>query len=427
MRLKTRLATLRDSARALWQDTGGQSLMIFGLMAVPLCGAVGIGLDVAQWTVWKRQLHSAADAAALAGATAKIEGKNVKAAVNKALAQNTQRAYTVVAIEDGPTSGAYSGDTKAVRVILRTSQKLSFSSMFMKQTPAMDVAATAIGATEVGNCVIALDTTGTPLQIGASSSVDFDCGMASNNDLDALSSDMIRAKALSAAGNVNVGSQVTPETRINPGAGQAADPLAGKLTMPAVPGGCVDDLSVRSNKTVAISPGCWASMDVKGNLTMAPGTYIINGGDIRINAKARITGIGVTIIMTNSSTSPSAPIGGFKANGNSIVQLKAPTTGTWAGILFWRDSRASVSNPMVLTGTSGTETGGGVLRSTYEGAVYSPSSAVEFTGNSSVDTPCMQLVARRVKFWGNSTVINKCPGGASGANFADTIKLKLVE
>ena len=427
MRLKTRLATLRSSARALWKDTGGQSLMIFGLMAVPLCGAVGIGLDVAQWTVWKRQLHSAADAAALAGATAKLEGKNVKAAVNKALSHNTQRAYTVTAIEDTPTAGAYKNDSSAVRVILSTSQKLSFSSMFQKTTPTLTATATAISRTEVSNCVIALDAAGTALEIGGSAAVDFNCGMASNSNLAASSSDNVKAGALSAVGTITTGSKLDPDTKLNEGIVSVADPLKGKLPAPTPPVTCNGYYTQKSNTVGTIPAGCYAGLSVKGNLTLSPGTYWFDGGSVDIGAGARINGTGVTLIFSNSDTSASAYIGKFTATGNSIVRLSAPSTGTYAGILMHRDERAGATDAMLLTGTSGTETGGGTLKSYYEGTVYAPSSMVEFTGNSSIDTPCMQIVSFRVKFWGNTSVTNSCPAGKGAVSNGGTVVLRLVE
>ena len=421
MGLKNRLAKLRSGARNLWKDTGGQSLMIFGLMAVPLCGAVGIGLDVAQWTVWKRQLHSAADAAALAGATARAEGKNVDQAVKRSLALNNLRTFTTKAIENAPTTGSYKGDTTAVRVVLETSQQLGFSGMFLKKTPALQAEATAIAANEVANCVITLDTSGTGLTISGSATVDMDCGMSSNSNADITSSDPVSAGAISAVGNINTGGGLSTDTKLNPGIQPVADPMASKVPDLSTALPCTSNYwpLVKSNWTA--SPGCYNGIQISGGIvTLAPGVYYIGEKGIKIAAGATLQGTGVTLVFTSfSSPFNDTKVGSFDANGGATIKLSAPTSGTWAGILMYQDRRAAYKSTQSMNVTGNT-------LSAYQGVIYAPSNEVKFTGNSSMSTPCMQIVAKYASFEGNTSVSNSCPAGSGASSFGGNVLLRLV-
>lgn len=422
MGVKNRLAQLRSGARTLWKDTGGQSLMMFGLLAVPLCGAVGIGLDVAQWTVWKRQLHSAADAAALAGATANAEGKNVDNAVKRSLALNNLRSFTTKAIENAPSTGAYKDDATAVRVVLETTEKLSFSGMFLKTTPTLTAEATAIAANEVANCVITLDTSGTGLTISGSATVDMDCGLSSNSDADVTSSDPVSAGAISAVGTVNTGGGLSADTKINTGIEAVADPMASKVPDLSTATPCTSSAwpLVKSNWTA--TPGCYNGIQIQSGITTLPaGTYYIGEKGISIASGATLKGTGVTLVFTNfSSPFNSTKVGTFSAAGGATIQLSAPTSGTWEGILMYQDSRTAEKSTMSMTVTGNT-------LSAYEGTIYAPSNEVKFTGNSSMSTPCMQIVAKYASFEGNTSVSNTCPAGSGASSFGGSVLLRLVE
>lgn len=419
-----------ESLRKLRCDAKGNTMTMFALAAIPMVGTVGIGLDVAQWVLWKRQLHSSADLAALAGASANSQGQDIDKAIRRSLAHNDLRDFQIMKIEFPPTVGSYAGDSDAVRVVLQTQQVLPFSSVFLRNPPIVDAEAIAIAKFESPNCVIALDTANSAISITGSASVNMNCAMTSNSNFAATSSDSINAAALSAVGTVTVGAAVTADTKINNGADMKADPYAGKVTIPDLTSECsgASWFTNRSNRVDALTPGCYSGITVRGELTLAPGTYYIDEGNVETNSGAILKGTGVTIIFTSSDPS-STSIGKYSAAGNSTTQLSAPSTGDYAGLLMYQDARAvaGTKTNFFMTGTSGTDNAGNLITSEFQGAIYTPSTKTHFQGNSSISTPCMQIVAKTVEFSGNTTVENNCPVGSGASSFGGGKFLRLVE
>jgi hypothetical protein len=99
-------------------------------------------------------------------------------------------------------------------------------------------------------------------------------------------------------------------------------------------------------------------------------------------------------------------------NGGAMINLKARTSGPYQGVLFYQDRRATISNQSnKINGNSS---------STIQGAIYMPGQEVEFTGTAGMNTNCMQLVARRMTFTGNSTINNVCPSNSGAQAFMGT-------
>jgi hypothetical protein len=155
-------------------------------------------------------------------------------------------------------------------------------------------------------------------------------------------------------------------------------------------------------------------MDIKGAVTLPPGVHYIDGGSLNANANASITGHGVTIILTNSSNP--AATGTVDINGGATLNLSAPKSGTYGGVLFYQDPRATLGNVVKINGNSA---------SSIEGAFYFPKATLNFNGNTGMRTECLQLVARRLSFSGNSRVINQCPADGDARAF-DASFVRLV-
>ena len=412
---------MRNLVRDVRKDEGGNVLTLMGLSMIPLIGTLGLAVDVAQWISWKRDLRSAADSGAMAGG---LELKNggdadeVDAAVRGVLGRNTQHAYTIEAVESPPTAGEFVGDASMVRVVLSTSTKLPFSSLFLTTTPTIRVEAVAQASSEVANCMIALATTGSALSITGSASVDMNCGLQSNSDFDATTSDNITAGALSAVGNVNEGNNISSDTRINRGVAPETDPYADLISDPNEV--CSNTASV-SGKNNILYPGCYKGISInsKAEVTLQPGTYYIGEGGFKVAGQASVLGTGVTLVFTNTSSPFNAnKVGTFDAMGTSNVQITAPDTGTYAGILMHQDSRTPLSNAnrLFVTGDNNSE---------FEGTIYAPSNQVTFSGNSSMTTDCLQIIAQYITFTGNTSVSNTCQPGRGVVSFSGDQVLRL--
>jgi hypothetical protein len=161
-------------------------------------------------------------------------------------------------------------------------------------------------------------------------------------------------------GSVTV--SAAPNT-VTTGAPSQADPL-GNLVAPT-PGTCTGQSNFYGNGNTysPINPGTFCSgIQISGvTLTLNPGTYIITGGAFTTANAAHLNGTGVTIYLGTGASASLA--------GGAIVNLSAPTTGTYAGILFYQDRS-------VTTGFSVTNGAG----STMTGGLYFPAAAVTFNG-----------------------------------------------
>jgi len=104
-------------------------------------------------------------------------------------------------------------------------------------------------------------------------------------------------------------------------------------------------------------------------------------------------------------------------NGGAELNLSGPTSGTYAGVLFYQDRRASNSDGNRINGNA---------NSSFQGAFYFPSQGLDFNGTSGMQTECVQIAARRVTFIGNSTIVNQCPPN-SGAGAFSGLRVFLVE
>jgi hypothetical protein len=145
-------------------------------------------------------------------------------------------------------------------------------------------------------------------------------------------------------------------------------------------------------------------MTIKGTLTLQPGTYIITG-DMKVNSGAKVTCNGCTFILTNDVP---ANTGTVDINGGAQMNLTAPDSGTYKGIVFYSNRGADSTDLNKINGNSA---------STYNGAFYFPSQQVEFTGNAGVTFACLKLVSWKLTFMGNSSITNNCPPNWYGDRF----------
>lgn len=409
----------------LLRDTSGNALILSAFALSVLIGAAGLATDTVQWTLWKRQIQREADSAAQAGALSNAQGGNATTSATAEINRyNLVTLSGTPVIEVGPTSGPYTGNTRAVRVALQTSRQLPFSSFFTTATPVINAEATAAAVSFGDYCVISLESTSaTGITLGGSSTVNMGCGMASNSQgstaVNAGGSSSITASPISAVGGIPNTTNFAAGTTIIPYTIAQPDPYASLPT--PTPSSCSGQLSVNPNTTRNVSNGtgvrCYRGMDLKGTVNFAPGIYYIDGssgGSLDIGAQAVITAPGVVFILTTTSTDYST-VATVNMNGGATMNVTAPTTGPYTGIMIYQDRRAALGPNNYISGNSS---------SLFEGAVYMPSQAVQFTGNSSMNTHCLQLVARQVTFTGNNTISNVCPG--TGSQSIAGIQIRLV-
>ena len=421
--------------RKLWRDKRGNALVIIGAALPLIIGSAGLASDTIQWTLWKRQLQRAADSGAMAGVYAIVQDDgtrtNVSTAVDKDLTYNNHLNYTYSKVVGAPTSGTYASDPYAVQVQLSVNQKLGFSGMFLNYIPTITATGTATVVPSGKYCVISLETQAvTGIDATGSTNVNLGCGMITNSvsmsAAVATGSSSVTASPIAAVGGIPASTHWGSGTVLQPFTVEQPDPFA-SVNPPtystcngaknAQPSDVWTDTTGATATTSddAISPGCYSGMNLKGTVTLKPGIYYIDGGDFTVNSGAVINCDQCVIIMSNRDTTSNS-IGDVDLNGNATINMTAPDSGTYSGILFYQDRRAASDNDIKINGNS---------TSSFRGAFYFPKADLTFTGSAGMQTNCMQIVAKDVTFTGNSAINNTCPSG-SGSHSFDGKKVRLV-
>ena len=414
----------------LSNDRKGGIVVMFALLLPIMIGFVGMGVEIGLWFESKRDLQTAADAAAIGGAYEAQDGSATSSTITSvATTDATRNGYNAttdtLTASNPPGTGSYTADANAVEVSISRSVNLLFSGYFMSS--AINIVARAVATAGSGTdeaCVLALDTASTGVSVSGSGTITFDgCEVASNSSsssaLSVSGSGALTTDCYSVVGGVSATSGLTTDADCSPdtGASAIADPYS-SLTAPNE--ACdVNGYTYNTNGgSTTLAGNGWTSgvEDAyticgdfwirNGTVTMSPGLYVIDGGDFKTNANGSINGTGVTIILKNDGQINNI-------NGGSTVNLSAPTSsdnaGDWEGILFFQDpdttSSCTGNNCNTLNGSSST---------TFQGTVYFPDQEINVNGGNEGSSTCLQIVALRVGFSGNSS-LNAGNSGCSAA------------
>lgn len=453
--------------KKLIKDRRGNTLAMAAAFLPLVVGAAGLATDTIQWTLWKRQLQRAADSAAVSAVYTRTQTGNdtqdiVSAAVTHDLSLNLHTSVglnaspTVTRLSDVKDASGATTEFKPVKVTLTLQQSLPFSSMFMSAAPVIQATATAASVPGGADyCVIGLDPSAkiTGLTISGSTYLDLgSCSLIANstNPTTAASNgsssssggagSTVLADTIAAAGGVNYSKNWTV-SNYDPYAQPVEDPFynykdkiptdssacsvttsINKTTGSGGNSGNVDLSSNTASQTVCLN----GDQTIQGTVVLGPATYIINGGNLSMNQTgASLTCNGCTIIMTNFSDPTKT--GSVNLTGGTVSLSPPrtyPTTGSdgnpknvsignqdWAGIALYQDPRAtddgktSVENK--INGNSSTS---------VQGVVYFGNQSLEFVGGGKDVAACLQVVAKRVTFSGNSLIKAASQCGSYGLN-----------
>lgn len=414
----------------------GQALYIAAASLVVLMGFLGLGIDMGMLRYEKRLEQTAADAAAIAGASNLTYGTYQTSALDAARSNGFgdtgtyctsgcpnagDVGYVTVTINNPPLSGPHqAGTTNApdyVEAIVSAVQPTYFMKVFgvtSETVTARAVATNWSGAAGTGNgCIYTLGTptkklTANSAGVGASGSVILNapqCGIVDNGNLVAnggvnLS---VNASSIGVGGTYNGPSQencsANPPIGVCPapctdgttcGMPYSGDPFANKYPVPPI-GGCASNgtcpaFNAPSGQTTTFSPNTYVgggTINNNATAVFSPGVYVLDGGSYIINGGASVcaggtitgtspftctqdmAGDGVTFYLTNSAS--------LTVNGTPTVQMYAPNSGTYEGLLFYQDP--ADSSTMTLSGNS---------TSFYQGSIYmpNPDATLNFGGNA---------------------------------------------
>ncbi|MBT5048902.1 MAG: pilus assembly protein [Rhodospirillaceae bacterium] len=413
------LRKLSDCLTRFGRDRSGALMVTYALILPFLLGVIGLGVESGIWYASKRNIQTQADAAALSGAYERRRGNPSYSVVSAAALKEAERNGYVnaaphsIVINNPPTSGPSAGNQASVEVIVTEQQQPLFSSLFLNQLSVKSRSVATVETTGTA-CVLAMDPSASNaiMNQGNPTILMDGCVMAANStDSSAISisgSAIVDADSLWTAGDISIGGSATVSLDSAPtiNAWPLQDPYAG-ITIPTF-GACDHNSKTYANETATIDPGVFCSGLTFGTsavITLNPGTYYIDEGDLKFNASAYVRCScpdpedGVTFVLTSSAGNAGA-IGTVTINGGADVILRAPTdpADPFKGILVYQD-------PLAPAGQSLKFNGGSTMLLT--GALYAPSQTIEWSGgNSAAGSTCTQIVGNQVKFVGNTEIVN---------------------
>lgn len=404
-RLEAVLRRTGGSFRRMLRDTSGNYAVIFAVSAPVLIGGMALGTEGGLWLYERHSVQNAADTAALSAATA--YGANSQASLTtQATAIASGYSFggntPTVTVNMPPSSGTHTGSNKAVEVIVAISQPRLLTGLISRTPVTITGRAVALVGSPGNGCVLSLDPTASAaISAQGTTNVSLNnCSIYDNSNsstgLSAGGSSAITALSASVVGGVTGAANFTTTNGITTGAPPVADPYA-SVAMPSY-SGCNYNNDTEKN-TVTLSPGVFCGglqLNAGANVTLQPGVYIMNHGDLKISGGATLTGSGVTIVFTSSTGYSYA---GATINGGAIVNLTAPTSGATKGIVFFGDRNAPLGTSFKFNGGSGQVVGG---------AVYVPRGNLQYAGGATATTQCTQLIGDTVTFTGNSVVAIDC-------------------
>ncbi len=391
-------------------DKRGSTAVVFALAAPVVLGGLVLVVEAGHWQQNRTKLQNIADMAAIAAArelviTNKQDEANI-AAIGDAAANGFD--FSNGTVNASAPTGKYISNS-GVTVVVNQKQDLFFSQYFMKgKSINYTIEATALitGAGEAV-CVVTLgedpDEQYKGLIVSGSSSVTMDsCSIYTNvntpQSIDIGGRGYLEAGCINTAGDVEGDTSdykltdegcSTPNTYEDP----ISDPYD-HLSMPSeATGSCLSpDTSLKGTINFT-TPGryCdWYNVGNGGEIKFStPGNYVFDGamgaGISFKSSSAKMTGSEVTLFFMNDST--------MSLSGAS-VDLSAPTSGTYKGILFYGDPVTNTRDEWMTVEANAT--------SKLEGVIYFPTWNLKYAGGATINSECTSLVVNSVTFIGNS-------------------------
>lgn len=408
-----------DKVFTLSASERGQVMLLICVGIFALMGMIAVVADFSFLQHQKNMMQTAADSAAMAGAEELNYGDEV--AAGKADASSNGyidgQSSVTVAINNPPTSGPHASNTAYVEAIVSKPEPTYFLSTIGINTMTVSVRAVAYEGSGP-NCIYVMDPTASSALSGSgSASIQSGCGVmvdsSSSSAIVLSGSASVTASAIGVVGGYTGGSSASFTPTPKTGVIAASDPLA-YVQAPTV-GSCAHtNFSVSnggsSSSYYQLYPGtyCGGITVSNGFLQFNAGTYVLAGGGLTSKGGPVMNGSAVTFYNTTGT-------GGYQAitlTGGTTSNFSAPTSGPLAGILFFQD-RAIPSSAAGST-VSGNST------STFDGALYFPTTTLTYSGNSSLNGYNI-VIANKVALSGNSVIGTNYSSLAGGSPIRGTI------
>jgi Flp pilus assembly protein TadG len=374
--------------RCFLSDQRGNVAITFAAALVPTIGLTGAAVDYTRATQVKSRLQAATDAAALAAVA--MKGKTLderSTAAKRMVGETVSGTENLLVLADASAKQATVAATASVRTSL----------MQVLNIPSVAIAARSKAVRIKSGpppCILALNpTASSSIDIGGSAIFDGQgCVLHANSKasgaLSVSGSAKVKAGGYCAVGTVQSYYTLSPESE------NYCEPMEDTYSSLQAPADTtckqsLKNVSVQPNQTKTLQPGVYCGgLDLKGNVTLDPGLYVIKDGPLSMNSSGTISGTGVTFYLIGSNA-------GFDLNGGAKLELTAMTSGPYAGLLLIQDRASNVGGTSKINGNAAT---------TLTGVIYAPTQTVKMNGTGAFgqSNPLMSLIADKVSISGNA-------------------------
>ncbi|MDB5359882.1 MAG: hypothetical protein JWO51_1179 [Rhodospirillales bacterium] len=407
-----RIAGLVRTLLVFWhrfvREDSGATVVLSALAMTATVGFVSLGTEAGTWYLARRGMQGAADHAALSAAAALAAGGGNSAVANEARSVSAANSYangaanTTVTVNSPPASGAQSGNSSAVEVIVQQTKPLLFAGLFLGGPVTISSRSVALNRPSGVACVLGLDPSASgTVSLGNNASMPNPaCGIADNSSSATaltVSNNATVAGPVSVTGTWSVATNAALLGAPNlENAYPVADPYAGVTRQAA--GGCTLQSGTYSNgaiKTLTAGHFCNGfNMQNNVQITLTAGYYYIDTQlVIANNAQINATG-GVTLVIQGNYA--------INLGNNAQINITAPTSGPYAGIAIFGDRNGTKTVQQTFSNNT---------QLNIQGAIYFPNQIIQFDNNvGSGPSACTQVIGRIVNMQNNVQLGSNCAG-----------------
>jgi hypothetical protein len=368
--------------------------LTFAVSAFAIFVAVGAAVDYSRANNIRTELQMALDAAILAGARDKTDGRNATALAM--FNANLKRADSAsVTTKFTTVENIYSG-TASYSVPTTLAKVMSAGSI------AVTVKASAL-ANLFPICMMALNATAPgALEVQGSSGVTSpECTIQVNSNASNAVEVNGTAYINSAANCFVGGTKTTTNGSISPPPPATCKPKPDPFATYPQPlvGQCnYNNMKITGQSAVTLNPGVYCGgLSIVGQaaVTFAPGFYVIKDGPLSASGGASLTGNGVTFYLTGKNA-------GVDLGGVTTTHFTASSADPFPGFVFYLDPNAAAAKTSQVSGTT---------EMFFEGVVYLPNQALTVNGSAGVfqPSPYTMYVADTIKVAGNAMMLKSDP------------------
>lgn len=369
----------------------GQALILIALAAIGLFGFAALAIDGSAAFSDRANAQNAADTAVLAAGLTKVRGGDW---VQSGLARAATNGYqndgqsSIVYVNCPPAGGPYAGNAEYVEVIIDSTIQTTFGRVVGVEQVHNRVEAIAhvepsrTAPLYSGAAMVALkpngrgafrshgtnetSVIGSGIFVNSNDSCAFE--QVGNSDLDTLAGIRI-------VGGACLHGSVTPANAVTPGTTPVPYPPENLPPEPTC------DRNAIQNGT-RLSPGNWSgTFPPRGVTQLQPGIYCVDGM-FMVNAHDVLTGDGVLIYMRS---------GNVHWDGHAQVNLTAPTSGPYAGLLLYLPMNNDEG--VIINGNSD---------SSFVGTFLAPASDIQVNGTSGVTGYHSQIIGYTIDLIGTA-------------------------